>query len=178
MLGLVTSRRTGEGALTLGLLLCVISLTGCAPRPLTPEDVEAACRVNKDEFKGTKSYVGATANINLDVFFTAAANAPTDKEFALTVSFRLKQWAFLNSCYAKGGKQLNVRVRDHQVNSGGNYMDLIEELVVFVPRADAEAAAGTPEGLPLKFFGKRGDFEVTVPQAYWKGWLSWLAKQG
>ena len=170
--------RVGRGQAAISALLVFLGLAGCAPRPLTPEDVEASCRVDRDDFKAQKRYVGPTANINLDVFFSASASSPADREFALTVTFRLKEWAFLNACYAKGGKQLVTHVRDHQINSGGNYMDLLEELVIIVPRPDAEAAAGAPGGLELKCFGKRGDYQFAVPQAYWKGWLTWLAKQG
>ena len=164
--------------LAMAALTCLLT-GGCFPQPIpaTPENTEAGCRIQADDFKKTKMYFGPNLQIGGECFYYVGTSSPSSQVFALHFSWWFNDWRFLNSCYAKGGTQLDTRVSDHKVDSVGRSVYVNEQLTVVVSRSMCEQAAARPEGLELKFFGKRGDYQVIVPAAYFQGWFNWLKKQ-
>ena len=73
--------------------------------------------------------------------------------------------------------QLEMEVRDRDVSSGGGSVKVKEKTIVMLTRRMCEEAAARPEGLELKYFGKRGNYQLVVPREYFQGWLNWLKRQ-
>jgi hypothetical protein len=161
------------GLLCLGIVSC--QLPPDQPVPVTPELIESTCYREDDEFKKTTMYFGPSLNVDDKCSIYTGTNDPKATTFALHARFSFDEWSFFDKCYAKGGKELPTQVRDREVVSGYRSHWCVETLTVLVSKADLQKVG--PEGLALKFFGKRREWEVTIPQVYAQGWLSWLAKQ-
>jgi hypothetical protein len=160
------------------VLIAVTAAVGCGPIPVTPENTEAGCYIQRDDFKKTKVYLGPNLNIGFyNGILYLATDSPTSDLFALQFSFFFRDWYFLENCYAKGGIELPTSQRDREVSSSGSSVNCIERLGVVITRKMCEEYATKPEGLELKFFGKRGNYQVIVPSTYFQGWLNWLKKQ-
>ena len=86
------------------------------------------------------------------------------------------EWAFLDSAYALGGRELDFVQIDRQVDNCTYGCMMVETFGINLTAAELRDAAR--EGLKFKAQGRKGSREFSIPAAYFQGVLAAADRQG
>jgi len=164
--------------------LAVILLSGCQATALTrtydtPELVSSNSTIEEDQFRGGKKLIGPQQYFdtmsNSGTYFLLRHIITGDLETTqLYVQILNHDWAFYESAYWDNGEPANFLKIDSSAEAGTYSAYVLETFALEVPENLMKDRIQSGKDLKVKAYGKKGDKEITIQNAYLKGFMKYI----
>ncbi len=111
-----------------------------------------------DEFLNTKRITVEDDQIGLvdySITYMWLCAKKKTSAYVIQIAFNLDDWYFLDSCFAKGGKNLKCKSVDRVVHTGR----VTEQLTFDI---NSKFLRSIKEPYPISFYGKRGTADIVI----------------